>query len=72
MLAFLVLLWEQHMIVRGLHEHCTAAEIPGSRNTILIPSILLCPSDPTTPFKLHRRRFPINIAFAITINEPQG
>ena len=60
------------MIVRGLHEHCTAVEIPGSRKTILIPRIELCPSDPTTPFKQRRRRFQINIACASTINEAQG
>jgi hypothetical protein len=72
MLTSLVLLWKQHMIVRGLQEHCIAVEILGSSKPVLIPGIQLCPSDPTTPFRLHKRHFPINIAFAITINEAQG
>jgi len=39
----------------------------GSRQTILLPSIQLCPSDPTIPFKIFRRRFPIWMAFGMTI-----
>jgi hypothetical protein len=50
----------------------TAAEVTGSRKIIPIPRIRLCPSDPTIPFKLCRRRFPIKIAFAVPINKAQG
>ena len=52
-LASLGLRWCQHMIVTGLDEHCIAAEVFGSTK-ILIPRILLCPSDLSIPFKLCR------------------
>ena len=60
------------MIVRGFDEYCIVAEVIGSRKTVLIPRIQFCPSYPTFPFKMCRRRFPIKIAFAVTINEAQG
>jgi hypothetical protein len=69
MLASLGLRWWQHIIVRGLHEHCIAVEVIGSTKTILTPRIQLCPSDPTLPFKLSRRTFPIKISFAMTTSE---
>ena len=40
--------------------------------TELIPRINLTPSDPTIPFQMMRKQFPIKIAFAITINKAQG
>jgi hypothetical protein len=54
------------MIVRDLHEDCIAAEDTGSRKTILISRIYLCPLDPPIPFKFYRRRFPTKIAFPET------
>jgi hypothetical protein len=63
----------QHMIVRGLQEHCIATEVIGStKKTNLIPTIQLCPLVPTIPFELWRRRFPTKIAFAMKINQGQG
>jgi hypothetical protein len=38
--------WWQHVIVIGLHEHCVAAEVIGSKKTILNPQIQLHPSNP--------------------------
>jgi hypothetical protein len=58
--------------VRGLQGHRIAAEDIGSRKTILIPRIQLRSPDPTIPFKLCRRRFPIKIAFAMTVSKAQG
>jgi hypothetical protein len=58
------------MIVIGLDEHCRAAEVSGSTK-ILIHRIQLCPSDPTIPFKLYRRRFLVKIAFPMAINVAQ-
>jgi hypothetical protein len=60
------------MIVRGFDEHSIAAEFIGSRKTILILSIQSCPSVSTIPFKMCRRRFPIKIAFAMTLSKAQG
>jgi hypothetical protein len=60
------------MIVKGLHERCIAVEVIGSTKTILTPRIQLCPSDPTLPFKLSRRPFPIKISFAVTTSEAHG
>ena len=71
MLASLGLRWWQHMIIRGVHEHCTAAEVTGPRNAVLTPSIRLCPSDPAISFKLYRIRFQLKITFAKTISNAQ-
>jgi hypothetical protein len=71
MLASLGLRRWQHMIVKGLHEHCTATEVTGCIKTILIPKVQLCPSAGTIPFKLCTRQFPIRIVFALTINKFQ-
>jgi hypothetical protein len=57
------------MAVRDLNEHSIAAEFTGSTNTILTLSIQLCPSDPTAPFKLCWRQFPIQIAFLMTTSK---
>ena len=49
-------LWQWHYtIIRGMHEHCIAADVIGSRKTTLTPMIQICPSDLTIPFKLCRR-----------------
>ena len=57
---------------KRLARHCIAVAVIGATKTILIPRIQLCPSDPTVPFKLSKRRFPIKIAFAMTIDQAQG
>ena len=63
--------WHQ-VIVRLLHQQCILAEVLGCSQTVLIPSIQLCPSDPTIPFNPCRSRFPIKIAFAVTLSKAQG
>jgi hypothetical protein len=72
MLASLGLRWWQHIIVRGVHKHCIAAEVTSPTKAVFTPSIRLCPSDPAIPFKLYRRRFQSKIAFAMTISKAQG
>jgi hypothetical protein len=62
-LASFGLCWWQHMIVRGLNEHCVTAEVIGCRKTILMSRIQLCPSSPTIPFKLCRRQFTSKLPF---------
>ena len=56
-----------NMTDRLLH----AKMITGERNgaMLMIPRILLSPSDTDLPFTLRRRQFPIRPAFAITINK---
>ena len=72
MLASLGLRWWQYMIISGLHMYYKTVEITGSRKTILLPSIQLCPSRPIIPFKLRRRRSPITSACAMTIGNVLG
>ena len=63
-------LW-QHMIVGSLHKHCVAAEDTGYTKLFLIYRFKIWHSDPTTHFKLWRRRFRIKIAFAVTFSKAQ-
>jgi ATP-dependent DNA helicase PIF1 len=54
-----------------MYDHSLDLEsITGQR--ILLPRIDLTPSDSTLPFSFTRRKFPIRIAFAMTINNTQG
>jgi ATP-dependent exoDNAse (exonuclease V) alpha subunit len=39
---------------------------------VAIPRIKLAPSESTIPFKFSRMQFPIQLAFAMTINKAQG
>jgi hypothetical protein len=71
MLASLCVKWWQHMRIRGMNKHFTAAEVTGSTKTILILSIQLWPSDPSITFKLCKRRFPIKFAFPVTVSKAQ-
>ena len=41
-------------------------------NTLMIPRIMMSPSDNEFPFILKRRQFPIRPAFCMTINKCQG
>ncbi|XP_019087202.1 PREDICTED: ATP-dependent DNA helicase PIF1-like [Camelina sativa] len=51
-----------------------AIVITGDRvdDKVLIPRILLTPSDTKLPFKMWRRQLPLVITFAMTINKSQG
>jgi hypothetical protein len=60
------------MVIRVSHEHSIAAGVTGPRESILVPRIQSCLSDPTVPFELSRRRFPIKIAFAMAISKVHG
>ncbi|EOA29693.1 hypothetical protein CARUB_v10016214mg [Capsella rubella] len=39
---------------------------------VIIPRMLITPSDTRLPFKMRRRQFPVSVAFAMTINKSQG
>ncbi|CAA7062247.1 unnamed protein product [Microthlaspi erraticum] len=39
---------------------------------VIIPRLLITPSDTLLPFKMRRRQLPLAVAFAITINKSQG
>ena len=55
---------------RLLEARVLGGEHAGS--VLLIPRILLTPSDTKLPFKLRRHQFPIRPAFSMTINKSQG
>lgn len=60
------------LVVTHLGEYIITATIIHSDKTVLIPRINLTPSDPTVPFQMVRKQFPIKVAFAMTINKAQG
>lgn len=58
-----------------LSPSCIDAQVltgPKAGSRVFIPRISLIYDDPILPFKLKRRQFPVNIAFAMTINKSQG
>ncbi|KAL1364794.1 hypothetical protein AAHE18_03G242700 [Arachis hypogaea] len=58
-----------------LVENIIGAEIVSGSNIgdkVFIPRMNLIPSDPRTPFKFQRRKFPVRLCFAMTINKSQG
>jgi ATP-dependent DNA helicase PIF1 len=63
------------LIVKRLGQCVIEAEIITGNNIgkrVFIPRIIMSPSETNWPFVLHRRQFPIRVAFAITINKNQG
>ncbi len=63
------------LIVKRLGQHVIEAEIITRNNVgkhVFIPRIIMSPSGTDQPFVLRRRRFPVRVAFAITINKNQG
>ncbi|XP_006282156.2 ATP-dependent DNA helicase PIF1 [Capsella rubella] len=55
------------------HNVLEASVITGDRvgHKVLIPKVLIKPSDTKLPFRIRRRQFPLSIAFAMTINKSQ-
>ena len=63
------------LICRSFQKHVIEAEIITGKHAGLrtfIPRITLSPSNTNFPFTLKRRQFPIQPAFAMTINKSQG
>lgn len=60
------------LIVKQLNEFNIVAQTIDTNELVIIPRIVLTPSDPTMPFTFTRKQFPIKIAFAMTINKAQG
>ena len=62
-------------IVNQLHQHIIEAKITMGGNagrTIFIPRIIHIMQENEHPFKMRRKQFPINPAFAVTANKSQG
>lgn len=58
-----------------LHDHSILARVLDSHDEgtpVLIPRLILIPSDTKLPFKLRRIQFPVTPAYAMTINKAQG
>jgi ATP-dependent DNA helicase PIF1 len=63
------------LIVKRLGQRVIEVEIITGNNVdkrVFIPRIIMSPSGTDWPFVLHRRQFPVRVAFAITINKSQG
>jgi ATP-dependent DNA helicase PIF1 len=63
------------LIVKRLGQRVIEAKIITGNNVnirVFIPRIIMSPSRTNWPFVLRRRQFPIQVAFAITINKSQG
>ncbi|XP_010445494.1 PREDICTED: ATP-dependent DNA helicase PIF1-like [Camelina sativa] len=61
--------------ITQMADHVLQARIlTGTRvgKIVLIPRMLISPSDARLPFKMRRRQFPVSVAFAMTINKSQG
>jgi ATP-dependent DNA helicase PIF1 len=63
------------MIVRRVGTRvitCQIAVGDHAGSTALIPRVITCPSDDKYPFPFQRLQFPLQPAFALTINKSQG
>jgi ATP-dependent DNA helicase PIF1 len=62
-------------IVKKLGQHVIEMEIILGNNVckrVFIPRIIMSPFETDWPFVLHRRQFPVRVAFAMIINKSQG
>ena len=63
------------LILHRLHVRVLDAEILMGSNKgerVLIPRIVLAPSDVSLPFTLQRTQFPVRLSYSMTINKSQG
>jgi ATP-dependent DNA helicase PIF1 len=63
------------LCLRDTYEYILKVEIIGGQyngKSVCIPRIFLKPKEGEFPFDWSRRQFPINVAFAMTINRSQG
>jgi len=66
---------DTRLIVKRLGQHVIETKIITGNNVgkrVFIPRIIMSPSGTNWPFVLCRHQFPIQVAFAITINKSQG
>ncbi|XP_031097065.1 uncharacterized protein LOC116001320 [Ipomoea triloba] len=62
------------LIISKLADRVIEAQIMTGANQgtkVLIPRMLMSPSDPRLPFKFQRRQFPLMLSYAMTINKSQ-
>ena len=63
------------LCLRDIHTNMIEVEIMSGHHNgkrVCIPRVLLKPKEGEFPFEWTRRQFPVNIAFAMTINKSQG
>ena len=63
------------LCLQRIHDHMVEFKIIGGDHDgdiVCLPRILLKPKDGDYPFQWTQRQFPVNTAFAITINNSQG
>jgi ATP-dependent DNA helicase PIF1 len=61
--------------LKHIYNHTIEVEILGGQHNgkaVCIPRILLKPKEGEYPFDWERCQFPVNVAFAMTINKSQG
>ena len=61
--------------LKTIRNYIIEAKIIGGQHngkTVLIPRVVLKPKEGEFPFEWTRRQFPVNVAFAMTINKSQG
>ena len=60
----------QHLLIHTID--CEVASGSNKESQVLIPRIILTPSNPFLSFQLRRHQFPIRVSFALTTNKSQG